>query len=133
MHVRISGGSFPSKGAKSNQGNPASGSVEKGFISLVSGNSTAGWTESVRAKDGILTGKGWYRKHKFADFHLKFEFKLQSGANNGIGIRSAVGNTPTFDATEIQVLDDSAEKYASLKPWQYHGTIYGVVAAKQGT
>ena len=117
---------------KSNQGNPASGSIEEEFISLVSGNSTAGWTDGVRDKDSILTGKRWHRKHKFADFHLKFEFKLQSGAKSGIGIRSAVGNTPAFDAIEIQVLDDSAEKYASLKPWQYHGSIYGVVAAKQG-
>jgi hypothetical protein len=33
---------------------------------------------------------------------------------------------------EIQVIDNSAERYANLKDWQYHGSIYGVVAAKRG-
>ena len=35
---------------------------------------------------------------------------------------------------EIQVLDDYAEKYAALKPWQYTGSIYAVQpAAKRVT
>ena len=32
----------------------------------------------------------------------------------------------------MQILDDSSSKYADLKPYQYHGSIYGVVPAKRG-
>jgi hypothetical protein len=28
--------------------------------------------------------------------------------------------------------DDTAPVYAKLKPWQYHGSVYGIVAAKRG-
>jgi hypothetical protein len=33
---------------------------------------------------------------------------------------------------ELQVLDDSAEKYAKLDKRQYHGSAYGMVAAHRG-
>jgi hypothetical protein len=33
---------------------------------------------------------------------------------------------------ELQILDDSGSNYKELKDWQYHGSIYGVVAAKRG-
>ena len=33
---------------------------------------------------------------------------------------------------ELQVLDDTAPKYAKLDPRQYHGSAYGMVAAKRG-
>ena len=33
---------------------------------------------------------------------------------------------------EIQVLDDSAPRYAKLNPTQYHGSIYKRAAAKRG-
>jgi hypothetical protein len=32
----------------------------------------------------------------------------------------------------VQVLDDSAKNHATLKPWQYHGSVYGVVASERG-
>src|SRR5690606_3824275 len=34
--------------------------------------------------------------------------------------------------TELQVLDNTAEKYAKLDPRQYHGSAYGMVAAERG-
>ena len=34
--------------------------------------------------------------------------------------------------TELQILDNTAEKYSNLHAWQYHGSVYGVVAAKRG-
>ena len=37
-----------------------------------------------------------------------------------------------YQAMELQILDDSAEQYAKLKPYQYHGSVYGVVPAKRG-
>jgi hypothetical protein len=33
---------------------------------------------------------------------------------------------------ELQVLDDSAEKYAKLDPRQYHGSVYGIAASHRG-
>ena len=30
------------------------------------------------------------------------------------------------------MLDDSAAKYATLQPWQYHGSVYGVVPRHRG-
>jgi hypothetical protein len=33
---------------------------------------------------------------------------------------------------ELQILDDSGSKYTALKPYQYHGSIYGVAAARRG-
>jgi hypothetical protein len=34
--------------------------------------------------------------------------------------------------TELQILDDTAAQYAKLDPRQYHGSIYGMVAAQRG-
>ncbi len=33
---------------------------------------------------------------------------------------------------ELQILDNTAAKYNNLKPYQFHGSIYGVVPAKVG-
>jgi hypothetical protein len=74
---------------------------------------------------------------EYANFHLKFEFKLTPGANNGIGIRipaEVEGQRldPAFKGIELQVIDDSHERYKDIKEWQRHGSVYGVVAAKTG-
>jgi len=67
-----------------------------------------------------------------ADFILRFEFKLTPGANNGLGIRAPLNGDAAYLGMELQILDNSAEKYKDLKPYQYHGSIYGVVPAKRG-
>jgi hypothetical protein len=33
---------------------------------------------------------------------------------------------------ELQILDNDADIYKHLKPYQYHGSIYGVVPARRG-
>ena len=69
----------------------------------------------------------------YSDFVIRFEFKLAEGANNGLGIRCplrAQGNLH-LDGMELQILDNSAAKYATLKPYQYHGSVYGVQPAKR--
>ena len=33
---------------------------------------------------------------------------------------------------ELQILDDTAPKYAGLKPYQFHGSIYGVKPSHRG-
>ena len=111
-----------------------------GWKSLTEGNSLEGWTGGVAGYtiggDGVVlcTKKGGkiYTADEFADFEFDFEFKLTPGANNGIGIRTPTSGDPAYVGMEIQVLDDTAEKYAKLKEYQYHGSIYGVVAAKRG-
>lgn len=32
----------------------------------------------------------------------------------------------------MQIIDNTAEKYADLEPYQYHGSLYGVTPAKRG-
>jgi hypothetical protein len=33
---------------------------------------------------------------------------------------------------ELQILDSEADMYKNLQPYQYHGSIYGVVPARRG-
>jgi HEAT repeat protein len=113
---------------------------EAGFVFLFNGKDLTGWTGGAGGyvvEDGtiaVLPGNGGnlYTDGEYADFHLKFEFKLTPGANNGIGIRTPATGDAAYVGMEIQVLDDSAEMYKDLKPYQYHGSIYGVVPAKRG-
>ena len=39
---------------------------------------------------------------------------------------------PAFKGIELQVIDDTSERYKDIKEWQRHGSVYGVVAAKTG-
>ena len=106
----------------------------EGFVSLFDGKTLDGWTGSVNGytpENGVLA-INLFTEKEFSDFVFRFDFKLPSGGNNGIGIRSPLKGNPAYAAMEIQVLDNSAERYAKLKEWQYHGSIYGVVAAKRG-
>ena len=77
-------------------------------------------------------GGNLYTKKEYGDFILRFDFKLEAGANNGIGIRTPLTGDAAYVGMEIQVLDDGAKEYKSLQPYQYHGSIYGVVPAQQG-
>lgn len=115
--------------------------AEEGFVSLFDGQSHAGWQgnkDGYAIIDGAFVcqpkgGGNLYTEKEYGDFHFKFEFKLTEGANNGIGIRTPLEGDPAFVGMEIQVLDDSSDKYKrKLAEYQYHGSVYGVVAAKQG-
>jgi 3-keto-disaccharide hydrolase len=119
--------------------------AEEGFVALFDGKTLAGWqggTDGYEVKEQAIVSlprgsRNLATVKEFSDFHLKFEFKLTPGANNGIGIRvptEAEGQRvdPAYAGMEIQVLDDSAEKYKDIKEWQHHGSVYGVVPAKTG-
>lgn len=105
---------------------------ETGFVPLHTDDDASGWDAGVQVTDGIVTGGGRYHKKEFSDFVLRFDFRLKPGANSGIGIRAARTGNAAYDGMEIQVLENTAEKYAKLQPYQYHGSIYGVVPAKRG-
>ena len=105
---------------------------EEGFVPLFTGKDTPGWTRGVHFNDETFGGRGWYTARKFGDFVLRFEFKLVANANSGIGIRSEVNTDAAYHGMEIQVLDDSGSNFRSIKPWQHHGSIYGICAAEPG-
>lgn len=116
--------------------------VEKGFTSLFDGKSLKGWSvvggkpEDYGVKDGALYCVKGVRGNlltdkEYADFVLRFEYKLQAAGNNGIGIRTPyAGTLLTYDGMEIQILDDADPKYKDIKPWQHHGSVYGLIAPK---
>ena len=113
---------------------------EAGFVAIFDGKSLDGWqgsTKGYQAKDGVLIcpkkgGGKIFSNKKYDDFVLRFDFKLTPGANNGLGVRTPLRGDPAYAGMELQILDNTAEKYAKLKPYQYHGSIYGVVTAKRG-
>lgn len=111
---------------------------EAGFVSLFNGKDLTGWTgdsEGYWVENGILmadpTGN-LYSEAEYDDFILRFEFRLEPGANNGIGIRVPLGGKASREGLEIQILDDTSEKFAEADPWQRHGSVYGIVPAKTG-
>jgi hypothetical protein len=117
--------------------------AEKGFVSLFNGRDLEGWTlvnpsgRGYVVQDGLLIcpadgGGNLFTTAEYSDFVLRFEFRLEPGSNNGIGIRSPLAGDASRSGMEVQVLDDSAEQYRDLRPAQYHGSIYSVVPAKRG-
>jgi HEAT repeat protein len=113
----------------------------EGFVPLFNGRDLSGWTGDTKgyvAEDGKIVvdperGSGnLYTDSEYGDFIFRFEFKLTPGANNGLGIHAPLEGDPAYAGLEIQILDDTAPEYKDLKPYQYHGSVYGVVPAKRG-
>jgi HEAT repeat protein len=114
----------------------------EGFVLLFNGKNLDGWTgnkinhvveEGVIAIRPIHGGNGnLYTEKEYTNFNLRLEFKLTPGANNGLGIRTPTEGDAAYVGMEFQVIDNTAEVYANLKPYQYHGSVYGVIAAKRG-
>jgi hypothetical protein len=123
---------------------------EAGFTPLFNGKDFTGWiygqrpngTENKSGKgyqieNGVIystkeDGGNLYTEKEYANFVLRFEFRLTPNANNGIGIRAPLVGDAAYVGMEIQVLDDSGSQYANLLPGQYHGSIYKVAPAKRG-
>jgi hypothetical protein len=109
----------------------------EGFVPLFNGKDLTGWvgdTEGYAAEDGMLVckpGGNLYTDKDYGDFILRFEFLLPPGGNNGLAVRAPVGGG-AYNGMELQILDNSADKYKDLQPYQYHGSIYGIVPAKRG-
>jgi len=111
-----------------------------GFVSLFDGQTLNGWvgaTKGYVVESGALVclpqgGGNLYTEKEYGDFVLRFEFKLSPGANNGLGLRAPLQGDAAYVGMESQILDDTSERYKNLKPYQYHGSIYGVAPAKTG-
>jgi hypothetical protein len=119
--------------------------AEEGFTSLFDGKSLDGWFivnkmgPGFLVENGILVcpkegGQKLMTNGEYANFVLRFEFKLEPDSNNGIGIRAPrEGHTATL-GMEIQILDQSGPQYSKMKlrPEQYHGSVYDVIPARTG-
>ncbi len=113
-----------------------------GFKLLFNGKDLTGWQGGGRSyvvRDGTIAvepsrggGGNLYTTEEYGDFIMRFEFKLTPGANNGLGIRTRMGVDAAYHGMELQILDNTAPKYRNLRPYQFHGSIYGVVPAKRG-
>ena len=112
------------------------------FVSIFNGKNLDGWqgaTKGYYAKDGMLvskkeTGGNLFTDKEYKNFVLRFDFKLEPGANNGIGyhVPRNPKTSPAYAGKEIQILDDTADKYSKLQKYQYHGSLYGTAPAKRG-
>ncbi len=113
-----------------------------GFVSLFDGSNLDKWVGSKTSyvvKDGTIevnptggSGGNLYTADEYADFELRFQFQLTPGANNGLGIRAPLSGDAAYVGMELQILDNEAPIYAKLNPYQYHGSVYGVIPAKRG-
>jgi hypothetical protein len=127
---------------KSSEYNLTEEEKASGFVSLFNGRNLDGWVgnkNSYTVEDGMIvikpgddSGGNLYTGREYSDFNFRFEFQLTPGANNGLGIRTPLEGDAAYAGMEIQILDNDAAIYADLKPYQYHGSIYGVIPAKRG-
>lgn len=110
------------------------------YESIFNGKDLSGWTgelENYEVVDGAIqckAGKGGtvFTEKQYSDFRARLEFKLPPGGNNGLAIRYPGQGAPHLDGLELQVLDSEDPKYAELDSRQYHGSVYGLVAAHRG-
>jgi hypothetical protein len=123
----------------------AAQSDEAGFVSLFDGRTLDGWFVVNRMGPGFLVengllvcpregGQKLMTDSQYANFVFRFEFRLEPDANNGIGIRAPRNGHTATQGMEIQIFDDNgpANAQAKLRPEQYHGSIYDVLAARRG-
>ena len=113
----------------------------EGFTPIFDGKTLGGWkgaTENYQVVDGAIRckpdkGGVLYHEKELTDFAVRLEFRLPPGGNNGLAIRyPGEGDAAYSGMTELQVLDDTAAQYAELDPRQYHGSSYGMFAARRG-
>ena len=112
--------------------------VPEGFEPLFNGKDLTGWKvnkggkmEVWGAEKGLLYvqggGGGWLMTEKeYGDFEVRLEFKMPKMGNSGVALRSPMEGDPAYVGMEIQLLDE--ENYKGLRPEQYTGSIYDVVA-----
>lgn len=122
----------------------AAGAAEPGFVPLFDGRTLKGWklvyghgpgyvVEGGRIVCPAEGGGNLYTENEYADFVFRFEFLMEPGANNGIGIRAPYEGDAAYQGMEIQILDDQHPRYAGqIKPEQHHGSIYDVIPARTG-
>jgi hypothetical protein len=111
------------------------------YTNLFNGRDLSGWqgaVENYEVIEGAIrcrAGHGGvlHTTEEYADFTVRLEFLVPPGGNNGLAIRyPGKDDTAYVGMCELQVLDNEADKYAKLDPRQYHGSAYGMLAARRG-
>lgn len=117
--------------------------AESGFVDIFDGKTLNGWKliggsgrgyivedgKIICPKDG---GGNLFTEKEYGNFVLRFDFKLDEGSNNGIGIRAPYQGDAAYMGMEIQVLDDYSDRYkGKIRPEQHHGSVYDTIAAKK--
>ena len=123
----------------------AAPAVEPGFVSLFDGKTLNGWIQVDKRGSGYLVQEGnlvcpkggganLYTDQDYANFILRFEFRMEEAGNNGVGIRCPeTARDCAYAGMEIQILDSLHPKYKDrIKPAQHHGSVYDVIPAKTG-
>ena len=110
------------------------------YLPAFNGSTFDGWQGStdnyeivhgaIRCKQG--KGGNLFTNEVYSDFSVRFEFKVPPGGNNGLAMRYPGKGDPAYTGFELQVLDNTAKKYANLKPYQFHGSAYGMAPALRG-
>lgn len=135
---------------------PLFSNVEDGFVQLFNGKNLDGWSDMKRVyhvENGEIVFTGGRRifgnlfyNRPFTNFVARFEYKMKYHGNNGFAVRAGkecfdggamVGGykaetDAAYNGMEIQILDNICGRDRGLKSWQFHGSIYGVVAAQHG-
>jgi hypothetical protein len=106
------------------------------FRPLFNGEDLTGWKgRGYIVEDGTIVctnkGQNLVTEETFTNYILEFEFKMQPGTNNGLGIHYPGQGDGAFTGMELQILDNTAPKYAKLRDYQYHGGLYSMQAAKR--
>lgn len=111
------------------------------FSTIFNGHDLAGWQGDTGSVEVINRELRFKEKHvgnvltteEYANFIARLEFKLPPGGNNGLAIRSPFPvKVPAFDALELQLLDDDHPKYATLHPYQFCCSVYGLAPPRRG-
>ena len=119
--------------------------AEAGYRGLFDGSDMSQWEGAGgpaeacwKIEDGVLVGlakKGpWLRSlEEYGDFNLRLEYRVEHAANSGVYVRVPADGTHHRETTaqppagfEVQIIDDSARKYGSLKDYQFCGAVYGL-------
>ena len=113
----------------------------EGFNLLFNGKNLDNWQGNkmdYTAEDGLIhinpkEGEhgNLFTEKEYSDFVFRFEFQLTPGANNGLGIHAPLEGDAAYVGKELQILDNTADIYKDLQPYQYHGSVYGVIPAKR--
>ena len=96
-------------------------------ISLFNGKDLTGWKKAnYWVEDGAIVCKGGnlVSEKEYSNYVFEFEFLLPPGGNNGLGIHYPGKGDAAYTGMELQILDNSHARYAKLKDYQYHGSLY---------
>ena len=113
---------------------------KEGFKILFDGTNMHEWTGNTvdyTIENGTISldptksfGGNLYTKDEYADFAFRFEFQLTPGANNGVGIRTPMEGDAAYVGMEVQILDCEHPIYKNITKLQHHGSVYGIIPAK---